>query len=89
MCCYARVIDVSTQVRDLYPKIFVSPTDEISGIVASKYKDMKRTRQSTLTTIWVGINDIDLTYDHADTEALDFKIMEQYQVLIVSRKLTN
>ncbi|KAG2201341.1 hypothetical protein INT47_001429 [Mucor saturninus] len=77
-----RVIDVSTQVRDLYPKIFVSPTEEISAIVASKYKDMMRTPESTLTTIWVGINDIDLTYDYADTDALDSKIMQVYQVLI-------
>ncbi|KAI7895994.1 uncharacterized protein EV154DRAFT_493125 [Mucor mucedo] len=76
------VIDVSTQVRDLYPKIFVSPTEEISDIVASKYKDMMRTPESTLTTIWVGINDIDLTYDYADTDALDSKIMQAYQVLI-------
>lgn len=79
-----RVIDVSTQVRDLYPKIFVSPNEKISAIVDSKYKDKMRTSKSTLTTFWVGINDIDLTFDHPDTNALDLKIMQAYQVLIVS-----
>jgi hypothetical protein len=75
---------VSTQVRELYPKIFVSPTEKISAILKSTYKDKERTAKSTLTTLWVGINDIDLTYDWENTDTLDSNIMQRYQVLIVS-----
>lgn len=81
-----RVIDVSTQVRDLYPKIFVSPSQEISAIVASQYKNRVRTQKSSLVTFWVGINDIDLTYNFNDTNTLDLIIMQRYQVLIVREK---
>lgn len=82
-----RVTDISTQVRNLYPKIFVSPTEKIKNIVASQYKDIVRTQQSTLTTIWVGINDINLTYNWNDTDSLDLVIMQRYQVLIVTYKI--
>lgn len=78
------VIDVSTQIRDLYNRIFVTPTKEISAILAAVYKNMKRTSKSTLNTIWVGINDIDLTYNWEDTNALDNRIMERYELLLVS-----
>ncbi|KAI9251644.1 hypothetical protein EDC94DRAFT_621698 [Helicostylum pulchrum] len=76
------VTDVSTQIRSLYPKLFVSPTKKIANIIASQYVDTVRTQQSTLTTIWVGINDIGLTHDWNDTNALDIEIMQKYQVLI-------
>ncbi|KAI9480605.1 MAG: hypothetical protein EXX96DRAFT_563475 [Benjaminiella poitrasii] len=76
------VIDVSTQIRDLYQKIFVTPNKKISGIVKSVYKDMKRTPESTLTTVWVGINDIDLTFDWNQTSLLDSRIMQGYQALL-------
>jgi hypothetical protein len=77
---------MSTQIRDLYPKVFVSPTSKISSIVESKYKQagVVRSQQSTLVTLWVGINDIDLTYGWKDADALDSLIMQRYQVLIVS-----
>lgn len=83
-----RVTDVSTQIRSLYPKLFVSPTKKIANIIASQYVDTVRTQQSTLTTIWVGINDIGLTHDWNDTNALDIEIMQKYQVLIVKYTLT-
>jgi hypothetical protein len=51
----------------------------------STYKDKERTAESTLTTLWVGINDIDLTYNWEDTNALDSRIMQQYQMLLVGR----
>ncbi|KAI9354190.1 hypothetical protein BD770DRAFT_445193 [Pilaira anomala] len=76
------VMDVSTQVRKLYPQIFVSPTEKVKAIVASQYEDNVRTQKSTLTTIWVGINDIDLTYNWNDTNVLDLVIMQQYEILI-------
>ncbi|KAL9541172.1 hypothetical protein PS6_010424 [Mucor atramentarius] len=79
-----RVIDVSTQVRNLYQQIFVSPTKKISGIVDSVYnkRGIQHTHESTLVTIWVGINDIDLTYNWNSTDELDLLIMHRYQVLI-------
>lgn len=83
-CGYVSVIDVSTQVRDLYNRIFVTPTKEISAILAAVYRNMKRTSQSTLNTVWVGINDIDLTYNWNDTDALDLRIMKRYEVLLVN-----
>lgn len=61
----------------------MSPTEKIANIIASQYTDTVRTQQSTLTTIWVGINDIGLTHDWNDTNALDVQIMQKYQVLIV------
>lgn len=76
---------MSTQVQDLYSQIFVSPTEKISAILKSTYQDKERTAKSTLTTLWVGINDIDLTYNWEDTDALDSRIMRRYQVLLVSR----
>jgi hypothetical protein len=79
-----RVIDVRKQVQELYPQVFVSSSDKISAIVASKYKDNQvRTPKSTLTTIWVGINDIDITYNWRDIDQLDIKLMKQYENLIV------
>ncbi|CAO3625665.1 unnamed protein product [Mucor hiemalis] len=82
------VIDISTQVHELFPKVFVSPTDEISAIVASKYmNNQTRSQKSTLTTIWVGINDIDITYDWENVDDIDSSIMYQYQALI--NKLIN
>lgn len=84
-----RVIDISSQTRELYPQVFVSPSNKISTIVENKYKQagMIRTPASTLTTIWVGINDIDLTFGWQDTNELDFLIMQHYQVLIVKYAL--
>lgn len=71
-------------MHELFPKVFVSPTDEISAIVASKYKNNQtRSEKSTLTTIWVGINDIDITYDWGNAEDIDNTIMYQYQALVV------
>ncbi|KAI7898345.1 uncharacterized protein BX663DRAFT_525495 [Cokeromyces recurvatus] len=46
-------------------------------------KGIKRTSKSTLTTIWVGINDIDLTYNWNQTNALDLHIMQEYESLVV------
>lgn len=77
------VIDIRTQVHELFPKVFVTPTNEISAIVASKYKNNQtRTQKSTLTTVWVGINDIDITYDWKNVEDIDSTIMYQYQALV-------
>ncbi|KAL0145690.1 carbohydrate esterase family 16 protein [Mucor lusitanicus] len=72
------VIDVSTQVRNLYQQIF------IAGIVDSVYnkRGIQHTHESTLVTIWVGINDIDLTYNWNSTDQLDLLIMHRYQILI-------
>lgn len=49
------------------------------------YKDKRRTAKTTLTTLWVGINDIDLTYNWENTDALDSRIMRRYQLLLVRR----
>ncbi|CEP07648.1 hypothetical protein [Parasitella parasitica] len=80
------VIDVSTQVRELYQQILVSPTEKISTIVDSVYakRGIQHTHESTLVTIWVGINDIDLTYNWNQTDELDSLIMRRYELLIVS-----
>ncbi|KAI8977164.1 GDSL-like Lipase/Acylhydrolase-domain-containing protein [Mycotypha africana] len=76
------VIDVSTQMHNLYPSLFVTPTDKIASIVSDVYKDQKRTADSTLVTIWVGINDIRLTYTWDDIDTLDATIMKKYEGLI-------
>lgn len=77
---------MSTQVRELYQQIFVSPTKRISTIVDSVYskRGIQHTHESTLVTIWVGINDIDLTFNWNQTDAIDLLIMQRYEVLIVS-----
>ncbi|KAI8077003.1 hypothetical protein BDF21DRAFT_341823 [Thamnidium elegans] len=67
----------------IFINLFVSPTEKIANIIASQYVDTVRTQQSTLTTIWVGINDIGLTHDWNDTDAIDIEIMQKYRVLIV------
>lgn len=73
-------------MRNLYQQIFVSPTKKIAGIVDSVYnkRGIQHTHESTLVTIWVGINDIDLTYNWNSTDQLDLLIMHRYQILIVS-----
>ncbi|KAI8637125.1 hypothetical protein BD408DRAFT_437259 [Parasitella parasitica] len=78
------VIDVSTQVRELYQQILVSPTEKIATIVDSVYakRGIQHTHESTLVTIWVGINDIDLTYNWNQTDDLDLLIMRRYELLI-------
>ncbi|KAF1807279.1 hypothetical protein FB192DRAFT_1273039 [Mucor lusitanicus] len=77
---------VNQVVRNLYQQIFVSPTKKIAGIVDSVYnkRGIQHTHESTLVTIWVGINDIDLTYNWNSTDQLDLLIMHRYQILIVS-----
>lgn len=84
-----RVIDVSTQVHELYQQIFVSPTEKMSTIMDSVYnkRGIRRTHESTLVTIWVGINDIDLTFSWNQTDALDSLIMQRYKLLVVSNAL--
>ncbi|KAI8390244.1 hypothetical protein BD560DRAFT_380374 [Blakeslea trispora] len=76
------VIDLNMQVRELYPRLFVSPSKKTSDIIRDRYEHKQRTAQSTLVTLWVGINDIDLTYDWDHVDRLDSNIMQQYMSLV-------
>ncbi|KAI9278831.1 hypothetical protein BDA99DRAFT_455807 [Phascolomyces articulosus] len=61
------VTDVTTQITSLFPKY-------LSKASHNPY--------TTLHTIWVGINDINLTADWDNTDELDEILMEQYKVLV-------
>ncbi|KAI8095120.1 uncharacterized protein B0P05DRAFT_524787 [Gilbertella persicaria] len=76
------VTDMRIQVQALYPRLFVSPNERTASIIQKVYGNKKRTAQSTLVTFWVGINDIDLTYDWEDTTDLDVRIMNRYAYLV-------
>ncbi|PHZ17140.1 uncharacterized protein RHIMIDRAFT_196571 [Rhizopus microsporus ATCC 52813] len=56
----------------------------MAKIVQSAYTKSPRTSHSTLNSIWVGINDIGLTYGWRNTGQVDATIMQQYKSLIVS-----
>jgi hypothetical protein len=86
MLNHKSVIDVTTQVKTLYPQLFVSPNNKTAAIIADEYKNVSRTPKNTLTTVWVGINDIGLTYNWTDTDALDKMIMKQYKGLLVRER---
>ncbi|KAI8377413.1 GDSL lipase/esterase [Radiomyces spectabilis] len=66
------VIDVTQQVSELFPQYIKK---------AAKFLDSAN-GSNTLYTVWVGINDIDLTYDWNATSALDQRIMQQYAQLM-------
>ncbi|CEG68636.1 hypothetical protein RMATCC62417_04854 [Rhizopus microsporus] len=76
------IIDVAGQIQDIYPSVFVSPSKKIAKIVQSAYTKGPRTSRSTLNSIWVGINDIGLTYGWRNTDQVDATIMQQYKSLI-------
>ncbi|KAI8143465.1 SGNH hydrolase-type esterase domain-containing protein [Fennellomyces sp. T-0311] len=61
------VPDVTTQITSMFPQHF---------------GNFPRDPSTTLYTIWVGINDIDLTADWPDTDQLDDKLMQQYRALV-------
>ncbi|KAI9490401.1 SGNH hydrolase-type esterase domain-containing protein [Zychaea mexicana] len=61
------VIDVTTQITSMFPRHFSS---------------FPRDPSTTLYTIWVGINDINLTADWLDTDELDRKLLEHYKSLV-------
>ncbi|ORE06069.1 hypothetical protein BCV72DRAFT_329482 [Rhizopus microsporus var. microsporus] len=81
---FNRIIDVAGQIQDIYPSVFVSPSKKMAKIVQSAYTKSPRTSHSTLNSIWVGINDIGLTYGWRNTGQVDATIMQQYKSLIVS-----
>ncbi|KAI7874577.1 hypothetical protein K492DRAFT_183754 [Lichtheimia hyalospora FSU 10163] len=63
------VIDMATQITELYPRHFVNTA-------------YKHDPSTTLYTFWIGINDIDQTSDWNDTSTLDDHLMAQYHVLL-------
>lgn len=82
----ARVHDLDDQIQELYLGVFAAPSATIEDIVQSAYKNGPRTAHSTLNTIWIGINDIGLTFGWDNTTAIDKEIMIRYESLIVCLK---
>lgn len=78
-----RVHDLEDQIQELYLGVFAAPSATIENIVQSAYKKGSRTAHSTLNTIWIGINDIGLTFGWENTTAIDKEIMIRYASLIV------
>ncbi|KAG2224477.1 hypothetical protein INT45_010543, partial [Circinella minor] len=62
------VADVTKQITSMFPQYFNSTNQQDPS--------------TTLYTIWVGINDIDLTADWPDTKKLDKELMKQYRSLV-------
>ncbi|EIE85305.1 hypothetical protein RO3G_10015 [Rhizopus delemar RA 99-880] len=74
------------KIQELYLGVFAAPSATIEDIVQSAYKNGPRTAHSTLNTIWIGINDIGLTFGWDNTTAIDKEIMIRYESLIVCLK---
>ncbi|ORY97232.1 SGNH hydrolase-type esterase domain-containing protein [Syncephalastrum racemosum] len=72
------VADVTMQVLDMFPALFLNTAYGAARGVQPWQPS------STLYTIWVGINDIDLTASWNDTDTLDDQLMQQYGNLVAS-----
>ncbi|KAG1047508.1 hypothetical protein G6F43_010044 [Rhizopus delemar] len=79
---YPPVHDLDDQIQELYLGVFAAPSATIEDIVQSAYKNGPRTAHSTLNTIWIGINDIGLTFGWDNTTTIDKEIMIRYESLI-------
>ncbi|KAJ8655197.1 hypothetical protein O0I10_009065 [Lichtheimia ornata] len=63
------VIDMATQITELYPRHFVNTS-------------YTHDPSTTLYTFWIGINDINQSAEWNDTSTLDDRLMAQYRVLL-------
>lgn len=75
---YRLVTDVTTQITNMFPNLFLNTAYGAARGVQPWQPS------STLYTIWVGINDIDLTASWNDTDTLDDQLMQHYGNLVAS-----